>query len=990
MTANPPNPHSPSWLRESCVSLERLLPLGKSHTAHVPQHHNDARTRCDAESQEPEIQFAKENIANDASIHTRAFGRSPRSVLWRILDHRILHLSAIDLTLQSEDPNGNSLRIQFPAKIVPCSVGLCETQDSDVMIIHVLTEANLLYSINLTSTELVSCDIKDRRGWCSLFLPPSFEIRPPQFMKVVDTNSVLFAFQDGGLLKLERNESFDWFETIYSDSSYLTSLKHIIPWSGSPKENRNSRRNYPSNLVVSLLISKKLSLIFSVSVDLKFKIWSLARNQLLKVYDLSADRSGRGPLIDSTPRNLIALHETQQSHDTHEGSFVIWEGNRGPSGQGVELRDILAGSDSRLQASIPSSDSIWIVMDFLVSGDLRMQSHSLAHHSRTEQNLDLWILWKSNTSSITQTTSIKLKSPGKFYWISAFPAVSPNTSKIMSGPSVATSEDVTEFWIFQIFSGSQYPSSVLRTALQIYQQSQNPDEAKSLTKFTFSAEQKVLEHEIRRIVTQSVKQQIDSDNGSILFDKYRSDVNVAWHRFSRLCSELDRRAHEPHSIYHDLISGQILIAKAGRLSVIRGCQGAELLNLNNDDLLSNLESIAKLKIPEFSPIYRIIQDPLLLSNVSRVATAANYLRHNLTKQALDDIRCALHEEIIRNPTFTIEDRLWMIYDSCLYEHLTESVHNSLREILNALSLEKALEELLVCIVEDPDEVDSRTAICTHTSLSLLSAGVVEVGLSRRDALLDVILLIAYIANAEIGIEHSPEVLQKLSTRYLESYKAYSLLAEVGLYRPAIQRISHESINTDNILSQHLENMRMLDTLKSSKKITGRSFMHQILNLLTNPSFTSNSDGTSFSSLISSTLLQLDISQNASIFPLKLLNILRQQTRIEDANSFLEWLPQSHWGMYVKGRIFLELGESLKAELSFSKASVGLAAEEELNSDEGRATREALEDAEVSTIGKGLSQFFLHVASLFEQKAMHKNVINACNLALESSLLKSKA
>ncbi|ORY85599.1 nucleoporin Nup120/160-domain-containing protein [Protomyces lactucae-debilis] len=425
------------------------------------------------------------------------------------------------LTLQAIDAN-------WPASVFDFGDGIRNAglhDDNGNVIVHLFTTSHLLYTMILTPEQIEDPSIKKADGWIAEYAAPSFSIRSPLFMKSISPTSVLFSLEDGGLLRLSNNGR-SYNEHLFSDSSFFKSFKSILPWSGRP-----------ANLIIAMQASPSKSLLFTLSVDAKLRIWQLQTGQLITMHDVSgAEASASAYLLDPVPINLLALHEDEASfmvvtYCPHQpGLFKVFKGETG-------LQEVF-----QFREEMPRN-GLWRVFDLALT------------HISADQML-LHVLWKSDTLTLVQVgvVSLSTKTVG---W--SFAAAPP-----FQRPAEAT-DKLLERWIFQ---PSRLPISTLKRALAA-----STSQDVSLEHITNLAQ---AQQAARELLCNSTPLEIDEDTGAELIEKQEEAIRLQYLSLAQICLELDRLGSEPHALCR-AESGEILVAQSDRVSIVRQANPLERL-----------------------------------------------------------------------------------------------------------------------------------------------------------------------------------------------------------------------------------------------------------------------------------------------------------------------------------------------------------------------------------------------------------------------------
>ncbi len=160
---------------------------------------------------EDEKHFRLRQLATSSSIYYRKHHKSPRSILWRILeDGKVLALRVVDISKQPDAVEANlTLRFIFPSAIRSSCVALADPKEHDVLNVFVLLESGLC-TLTLrpddfrrpASTESRIDDLSRSYASTQFF-------RHALQMVALSADELLIALHDGGLLKLEKKSGGD-------------------------------------------------------------------------------------------------------------------------------------------------------------------------------------------------------------------------------------------------------------------------------------------------------------------------------------------------------------------------------------------------------------------------------------------------------------------------------------------------------------------------------------------------------------------------------------------------------------------------------------------------------------------------------------------------------------------------------------------------------------------------------------------------------------
>lgn len=413
--------------------------------------------------------------------------------------------SQLVLTLLGTESPSTVLEFGSPVR----NVGLHD--DSSNLIVHVFLESQILYSMILTPSSLEDPTLKKPDGWITEFSAPSFQIRSPLYMHSISASSIIFSLEDGGLLRLSNNGR-GYNEHLFSDSSYFSSFKSILPWSGRP-----------SNLVISMQACPSKNLLFTMSVDAKLKVWDISKGSLLAMKELFAHPPNF--LLEPIPSQFLTV--------TDKGAhFYLAAYCPGKPGLFRIFRGKASGIDEIYSTKeVPPSSGLWLVFDVAIGqvNDLSIQLH---------------VLWKLDNLSLLQTASISL-STRTTTWSFA------SSRSTLPPPPESNTESIEDF----VFVPGRFSASVLRSALELKDASEiiNLQELRALAS---------------RMIKESVQLQIDAETGNELTEQYMDEVRLKYLKLARICIDYDRMADEAHTLVSSDFSSAIAIAQTEKLSLV--------------------------------------------------------------------------------------------------------------------------------------------------------------------------------------------------------------------------------------------------------------------------------------------------------------------------------------------------------------------------------------------------------------------------------------
>ncbi|KAK7206556.1 nucleoporin Nup120/160-domain-containing protein [Myxozyma melibiosi] len=653
----------------------------------------------------------------------------PRSILWRVLESgTVLDLVPVDPVFSSalsSQVEAHRIRIHFPGPIRQSCVVLSDDPSSgegeDALVVDVLTDSLMLYSFHLSSRSfLQDWERRPSSEWCHVLESAHFNLRPPLYMDKgpVGSGSLIFSLMDGGLMRLDRSHTLadDYTERVFSDGSYLASLRGMFLWGSNDRV--RGHPNMSTNMIVSMVCTP--TLLITASISGMIKLWSLETLTSLSVYDIAnssslttANNSNGGNA--ATPKQLFAtepatLLSTTTAKDgtvyvisyspLGEGQFRLWRLDT--SSTQTSLIDVL---ESPIVPIAPDENAIWMIPSFILTTSSKAKLSSKSVESQEPSTLDLWVVWKSNKSSrIHMLFNIPTISGAASKKGLMWRAVAPN-----SGPSNVSdeidlpTEDISDRYLRRIFRPGLYSPSVLETVLPVYEKhySVNLSRAEDLDSTTLTLKQRV----VKAVEASVPAQPSQADYGS-----YARDLKQQWARFDRLCIELSRLGDEALSLSYHGSTNSIVLVKATSIVFVRYCIGLEHVQL------AGTRSVIAFSGHEGRRTRTPVQDH---DDVELLGSFASFSRL-LPGPVLGEFVSALLEHALQPTHYSPGDSAFAIYEACLQDQVSDSALDLLQKRLSDIdklqsSFDTCYEDLK--FMHSPDSVFGRPALNTRYYLS---------------------------------------------------------------------------------------------------------------------------------------------------------------------------------------------------------------------------------------------------------------------------------
>ncbi|KAK9366625.1 nucleoporin Nup120/160-domain-containing protein [Lipomyces kononenkoae] len=966
-----------------------------SHSRSSRWHQQHGGTGVDTEEE-----YSRKYVASQSSVFHRSSTKSfPRALLWRVLDNRhILDLAPCDLTIPDEIPPSSielhRLRIRFPSPIKPSCVTFTEGYGDDLITIDVLTESLTLYTFAFSSrTFTAEWSRRPLAEWCHVQESAHFNLRPPHYMIALPRGSLVFALLDGGLMKLDRSQPLadDYTEQMFSDGSYLASIKGMFIWGSGDR--LRGHPNVSANLVVSMVADPASSILITASVSNVLKLWSLDTLTSLNAYDIVNDTTraqqpaNSKQLLGIEPSTLISLIKV--SHTTGyvatycplgDDCFKLWRldvtTEEKTTTTKATLTDVLGIS---LRPQTPDENAIWMIPDFVLDYSGRIRNGGA---------LDLWILWKSNKSSkIHALFDIPTEKESKSTL--AWESVRSSAIESVTGGNgwvYSANEDDTERFMRHIFQPGVFSPAILETVLPIYERHYSMLTRSEGNEDVYEPESSLRER-VTKVVGAAVSLQPADTNDGMDYESYNRDLQQQWSRFERLCVELSKQGYEALSLTRDPSTRAVVLVRATTVSLVRVCTGleyAETAGLRNTISLRD-GSVSSVGTTEH-------QDVVLLG-------ALSVFRKSLPQPVISDFVVALTEDALTPPNFSTGDRMTTIYDSCLNEQISDSAIDMLHKRLYSITdLEGALDACYGELVSLTGTSNfGRPALNTRRHLTrvgteLLSSAIHDSTMSTYQALIDVLLFLIVFA-VDVSEEFNADHIT-LYDKFLRVFKTTAFLKHLSgtvLDKPSGPQ-SGQTLSESDLLSNSVNKLELSKNSMDRNSFVRGGFVLQFLYsrfslglgcaCATDLINSGGSLGVGKAVEYSMSNWSISDQQHAAIAA---AGALVASGYVDESMPLLQFLSVDGLGCYARGRVYLESGHFDKAATFFMKGTTDLASQP-LTELTALCLRDfvGMDAAGVSiaAIGSGVMRLSSHIADLLYRKAAYSFATEFVKLALD--------
>lgn len=749
-----------------------------------------------------------------------------------------------------------------------------------------------------------------------------------------------------------------WKETIYNVGSWGQSLRGLVNFRNQTTirhDNMTLELTAAASTAVSSVRTNGSSLLFTVCLDHRMRIWDVHSGQILYAGDIlnipREENEYSRWTIEPSQSNLIrVLHDVVEGQclivtfsPIGAGQFKFWTFQLNEQGS-AKVNDCFPAEE--LKPPSPSAD-VWTMADFAIrdKGD----------------GIDLWVLWKNNITYRTQQVKIQPRGEDRGLgraWQGWNAVQIDIVSPTLEASSSCDPMDATEKWLDAILQPGRFSRSTIEAALTMYEKGLGSGKGGAS-----KGSGKSLAESICTVLGSTATLNRNTAGG-MDYEQFRGTSETQWLRLWRLLLELDKLGGEALSLVVDNTAGSTWVVCAGCMAAVRECSSMERVFYN-------------LQAPEKSS-----------ASVAALVSAGLRFTECFTDSMLQLTRGALQFELFEDSGKPSADRMQEFADKAgFWRQLTEEDCAPVIETLGQ-SFRVVTRKLYADLFDLIETSESPEPSCPLTELgrNLVVRAVQETSVLHQQVLFSQLVLLVHmefeIDNEEDSLHSRFDVgliYRKLlsALRRLEHIK-WLTKTEMTITATRTERSGSFSANASfssslsissspSIMRRGLEETRVLTPLEG------------MLGHLWGVADIQNQD-------FESNLTDIAVGLCAPSSGTELMPYLQQCwfLKLDRPDLALELSPfsdQEPFPTYIQGRVFLALQDFDTAAVSFRKASVGLSFSAML----ARHSSGLLDDTEWNLLGSGLPNYYWHIASLFERHRTYSFVMEFARLGLQFAL-----
>ncbi|KAH7559151.1 dna repair protein rhp51 [Bipolaris maydis] len=927
--------------------------------------------------------FTRRHLATDGSMYFRRHHGYPRSFLWRVLDNRkMLEIQSTDLDHDSTDKFEATLTLlfQFPAPIRPFCVAFAEPADRDTLTVFAITTANELYTITLHRDFFATpaASEQDPETWCKRVEPALFSGRIPFRLVAESADELLVTLDDGAICRLVWDKAnASWDGSRYQQNNW--SMRGLLSWKAQPTV-RFENAEFATSAAAAVAISPEKNHILSVCLDHTIRAWNIASGKpgahmdLLGADEMALEKSHTSYSIGPSQSMLMQVVEVVGGIGGADYHVVTYS----PKQHQFKFWGVRDADDAELGFYDAAEDSNFIppIDELMKTTVWTLEEFHIVPGPSGWRGSEIWIRARSGPSSkiyslkfdLTDTPEARTQA-WKNDWVCVEPG--PLTVDALRSHPANPSErdevidhddlDSTQKWLDFLFYPGRFTAATLETSLYIYKRGLDQGRPGR------SSSRGSLKERLCAAVTALAV------NGSRESDGIEDAVAVQWEAYYSLVKDLHKRRGESLSLVYDRDSSRPWLVLSDYVSAIRTCSESEITKLNAS-VISSSRTLSK-------PLCKMLETSES-RDVARLLNAAASFRQRLPSFVQHEVRRHLEMDILQSRNITILDRMeWIEANSELSQQVSDEDVTMLVEELGMevkdLGTETFLRAIKILGYEEDGKPQPRRQIARYglSALTRISQETLE---GDRDVLLDllVLLLFMFIELEGESLEDfdAPEVFAELILRYKDCLVVSWLAGTVWAHQSAT------GLASENV------NRALSETLKVGKKLPitqtvlegaygGRAFEVPLPKDLKADLLTKWSRGW---------LTSIFEEHEYEAVVEDIMGILLAQREYELAMDFSKFLIEGYWASYMRGRLYIALGDNATASMCFQKPAYTLALGAMFDVAE-QDTMGLVSEVERNSFSEGLGHYYNHVVGLFERAKAYSYVADFAKLGLRSLL-----
>lgn len=529
----------------------------------------------------------------------------------------------------------------------------------------------------------------------------------------------------------------------------------------------------------------------------------------------------------------------------------------------------------------------------------------------------------------------------------------------------------TERWLDFLFYPGRFSPATLESALFVYRKGHN-----LLSGSARSTSEKSLKDRLCGAIAAKVGLS-KTQSGQVDYERYQSDVAAQWHIYFGLVKLLHGRRAESLSLAYDHDSELPWSVRADFVSPIRTCSEIEIMRLNQDIFTTQDEHVIVNSIP--------LADSLRDDNcvlIARLLAGAREFRRGLSsyfQSAFEQASTASALQLDSNAAPNgIADKhnedLQQLYDACaLGSEVTDDDFNTLTESMQSLGglgeLDNATFYAAMERLSEAEHGVEREDALTRYGDKMTIRGAQETLQCTQEIILDLLALVVFMAGDLEPDELHPEFdASELYEQLMSKLKEHKVLLWLA----------------SNVRQEPSRRTKVVEEVPGSPKRMVQPALTVFESIFIGDWQSLRFPDQPLPSLITywsrtwTYGANLTTAYNGVV--MHIMGNLIKHSNLDLAADFERFLPHGPWAQYLRGRLYLAVGDCALAGECF-KGSADDLSRKGVKVD-ALDTCGLLNLAEKPYLADGRPRYYMHVASLYEGLKLHTYTADFASLALD--------
>ncbi|KAG6833626.1 hypothetical protein H0H87_004253 [Tephrocybe sp. NHM501043] len=880
-----------------------------------------------------------EHATYSTTLHTQATG----TLLLRVL-HGGLIVEVVSLS--TEVP---PLRLILPGTIVS-SPALFLWESSELHVLAVASTGSLFRVVIPIGTGRDLWRTQGANIWHREHLFKDVDVMQDGLVHVQGIHSVLMGLRNGSLLRLENEYgSEECHETVFQQSSFLSSLTSFLPLSGGNPEGFGiisiATHPWPTDIGHAWTLSRDRTLRFW-----KAKIGCVASKALP-----AGKESGSSPggstyggrpslLLDAQPQTLLRVFTTPVREE-HVYVIAFIPTISSPSSGGTfHVLDTVTDQIyevGKIEASLNTAHCH--LQDFIVAGNT------------------IVALWDHQGQSIVERSAMNVERFQDGFradsWSASCYAPEPELTPAYLEEHLLSPGSMTEKFFEAIMRPGIFSPLTLRTAIDQYTDvclsMPGPSPPQLTAAYATTSEQ------IAAVVGCTVILHRDPHTGAFQHANYWSALKRDWEGFIARCREIERSARRPLALGIQDQIGLILVERERVGLVVK------------EDPAIYLRKVLAQPSSQFDPQYELLN-------------VLWYLQSTLGPQVLLDLEGRMMDIIRQEISFTIPEIMkdqtdrfnfreemepdvvqWISGKLYSFENLDLATRTAL-DVIGGFDVEiKQEEDEVELLLPPPRSAWSQALITSYISKTVEA---------RYDIALILVTMLFFLS--EDLSDWDPTLLSEIFAVYRGTAMLRYASRQPALPVSNAPAPSSDPTTADDVISR----MRNMNVSRSHRSLLfpNYSLIHR---LISQAGGTDALPGAAHRYLDATGLLQSVAPGNATQYEVVFCETLRLLGFYDPSRELLSWLPRTPGASYVQARLWLNMGRVDDAAHLFEKLSGSFASNHgghSLSPEDQEILAKILPATELLD-----SQhfFYIHVSNLFKMASWTQYEVSFAQLAI---------